>query len=161
MGRFPTIQLSKVTDRMRDLIAKDEKIKQFCREKYDKDRVIFVGFDQQERIKSEDCPAIIILPQGKDEGLESQYGYYHIVIGWSIENATCNETPDGVKEFIGLHEADEFGQLIFEAIDEGFVNADVNTLNYLLYPGNWYPEFSGQMTIEIERPFYLGADHDI
>ena len=71
-----TINQGKVQEILIEALQNSSEINQFCQEYYGKNLLISGFYDARKPITEEDCPAFVLIPDGKEEGQELEnYDY--------------------------------------------------------------------------------------
>lgn len=156
-----TLALKYIKDKWRDAIANSTAIEEFCLNKYSKELTLFIGIDMKNPPSKQDCPYIIILPGVKKEGYKAKENVYALSLGWAIVNDNYNISTSQsgkVVEFIGNDDADELGQLILEEIAKVNTSSQIAAVDYQIEPADFFPQFLGQMILELEIESPPGFD---
>lgn len=151
---IPTMPVTTVMKKWRDILAADPAVKAFCLSKYGKEPMIFLGNDVRNSPEEDSCPYIMLLPGDKVEGMLKEYEY-QASIGWVIYQEEVTVTGN-VVEFNGLTEVDELGQLILKAVNEGG-SVPFKRIDYDIDYMAMQPQYGGRMDIKIEIPFTIGG----
>lgn len=151
-----TAPLTKILNVFLEAMKKSQGIKGFCRDKYGKDPLFFIGMDYNQPPKEEDCPYIVIVPGDKREGLTDLLEY-KIHIAWAITNPST-KTCENVICYLGVEEADTFGQLIIKAVSGSLDNAVIHEADYILDTITQYPQFPGELDLTVKVPNTIGGD---
>ena len=77
-------------------------------------------------------------------------------IAWSIVNEAIITTGN-VREYLGVYESDELGQLIVSEVAAASNKAFIASVDYSLESYSHYPQFPGRAEITIEIPHTLGG----
>lgn len=150
-----TLALSTIAGAWRDALAADEGIRSWCLEHYGKALRIFVGINHKRPPTEADCPYIVIRPGVKEEGELDEFTYV-ISVGWAIRNEHVTES-DGVIEQDGIAESDELGQLVYGVLVDLSPPSPVTKCVYELEPTEFWPQFVGQMELEISITPTIGG----
>lgn len=150
-----TIPLSVIAKKWADALAHDNKIEAFCQKYYGKSIKLFIGYDDAQAPKEEDCPCAIVMMQGKTEGVSESYSYALEVV-WGIyqENTT---TDDNVTIFNGAFESDDLGQLIIECLMNVNPSFPIVDINYESDNISWRPIYPGRAELTITMPHVIGG----
>lgn len=164
-----TLKLKTIALRWRDILMDSAEIRDFCIEKYNKPPTIFMGVNGKKLPSKKHCPAIFILPGVKTEGLDQAELAYGICISWSIDQP--NVMVDGeikpwseditgkVIEFLGVYETDDFGQLIYEALQSELMESfPVSKIDYHIETSAEWPQFPGFMVLETNIEPAMGEE---
>lgn len=144
-------------------------IHDFCMNQYGKPPTIFMGVNGKKLPDKKYCPAIFILPGVKTEGLDQDVLSYGLCISWSIvqpnvmvdgEIKAWSESLTGnVIEFMGVYEADDFGQLIYEVLQaELMSNFPVSKMDYNIDTQAYFPQFPGYMVLTTDIEPAMGEE---
>lgn len=160
---IPTLQLTKIAKRWKDILHNSQRLREYCVEKYKKPPTIFVGVNGKKFPDSRHCPAIFILPGIKTEGLMPAEYPYALTISWSVLQQDV--VVDGVRqkwsecvngeliEFLGVYESDDFGQLVMSILQEELMDDwPISKIDYNIDTQEYYPQWPGfaVLTTEIE-----------
>jgi len=143
-----TIRISDIVSKWKDALAGSEAINEFCTTKYGKKPEIRVGLNQKQPPTAASCPIIVIRPGSKLEGEDQEEFIYSISIGWGIVNE-LETVNDNVRELNGIAECDELGQLIMTELYCVNPSHPVTTVYYDLEVVEFFPQFVGEMVLEI------------
>jgi len=161
-----TLDLTSIAEKWSDTLAASTRLKAWCQEKYGKDPTIFYAANGRKLPDKKYCPVVIVLPGLKHEGISEDPLKYIISVSWCVENNKA--TVDGVSaawnekltgsyiKFDGARETDEFGQLIYEIIQE--VAKDifpVSSVDFSIETQEFFPQWPGFMILstDIEPTF--------
>lgn len=151
-----TIKLTDIVAKWRDALAASQEIKVFCLTKYGKEPKIYVGLNRKKLPGEKDCPLIIIRPGSKVEGEDEREFTYLISVGWGIVNEA--ETVSGnVAQMEGVNECDQLGQLIYEALVDANPSYPISSVNYEIDPIEFFPQFVGEMQLELSITPAIGG----
>lgn len=153
------IQTLKITDivvRWKEALAASQDIRDFCLTKYGKEPKIYVGLNRKKPPGEKDCPLIIIRPGAKIEGEDEKQFTYVISVGWGVVSEV--ETISGnVIEMAGVNECDQLGQLIYETLVNVNPSYPVSSVNYETDPIEFFPQFVGEMQLELSITPAIGG----
>lgn len=153
-----TLPLSTIVQAWRDALAASAEINDYCLAHYGRIPKIFIGISRKAPPTESDCPYIVIRPGTKEEGEIGEFTYV-ISVGWAIKNE--NQTELGsVVEQDGVFECDALGQMIYEALAEVSPSNPITRSRYEIEPIEFYPQFVGQMELEISITPAIGGSID-
>lgn len=150
-----TLALSTIVSAWRDALSQDPGIRAWCLEHYGKPARIFVGINRKRPPTEADCPYIVIRPGVKEEGELDEFTYV-ISVGWAIRNESVTES-DGAIEQDGITESDELGQLIYGLLADLSPSSPVTKCVYELESVEFWPQYVGQMELEISITPTIGG----
>lgn len=154
----PNLRFTKITDKWKNTILNSQAINDYCIDKYGVKPKIIIGMDVDSLIKLENCPAICIFPDIKNEGLDQNEYTYSLIVGWSIQNENVIEDIENVYELQGWRESDELGNLIYKELADCGIHP-LSKVDFQLFSG-WQPQFPGMFQVEIKIPITLGTEID-
>jgi len=152
--KIPKMLFKKILYKWKDAILNSTEINDFCMNKYNKKPLLFVGFNAKDPIIEDDCPAIIIYPASKTEGLLDDYTY-NMVCTWSILNKNITKDTNTI-EYDGLFETDELGNLIYEVLSN-CSDISIKKIEYEIQ-SEWFPLYPAFMQIAIDIPVPMGVE---
>jgi hypothetical protein len=163
-----TVKFTDIVAKYRDALKNNTPINEFCLNKYGVKPTLFIGLNGKSLPDDQFCPAIVLLPGVKHEGLEVSGNEYIAGVMWSIKNGKV--LVDGVErdwspklsgnvvEFVGVSETDALGQLIYEALAEVSDNYPVSKIEFNLESQQAYPQWPGYMFITHEADVIIGGN---
>ena len=151
-----TITITTILQKMRDFLLADAAIEAWAQTKYGRKPVLYVGVDLKKMPKEDTVPHIILLPDGKDEGLEQGTHVYQVIVAWCVRDTSVTTGAQSV-EYEGLYNSDALGQLIWECLSNLSSNCPASRCEYDVEGSAMAPLFPGYMTIEIRVPVVMGA----
>lgn len=151
-----TITMTAILQKMRDLLLASTAINNWSQTKYSRKPIIFIGADVTEPPEESTMPHIILLPEGKYEGLEESEHVYRVLVAWAVLDAG-KTTGTQSLEYNGVYNSDALGQLIWECLSGVSANCPASRVEYDLDGAAFVPVFPGYMTIEIKVPVVIGA----
>ena len=153
---IPTLEFKTIIDKWKTTILNSDKINNFCMEKYSKKPKIIIGMDVEQLVNIDNCPAVCIFPDTKNEGVTQDENTYSLVVGWSILNDTINQDIENVYEMEGWRDSDSFGNIIYQELSV-CGNHPISKVEFQLFSGH-QPQFPGYFTAEISIQKTLGAE---
>lgn len=154
---FPTLPQKQILQKWRDILVNDADIKAYCLGKYGKAPNFFVGLDVRDSPGEDICPLIVIFPGDKIEGLKQSAYNYTASVGWVIlqEDFTISEN---LKEYHGIYEVDDIGQLILKAVMNANPDYPVTQVDFRIDLTEHQPQYAGHMDITMEISVTMGVD---
>jgi len=165
-----TLKIKTMAMRWRDIIMDSTEINDFCMNKYGKKPTIFMGVNGKKLPDKKHCPAIFILPGIKAEGGNQDVLSYGLCVSWTIANENIlvdgetvkwSETLTGnVIEFLGMYETDDFGQLIYETLQQVLIDNSfpISKIEYNIDTQAYFPQFPGYMVLTTELEPAMGEN---
>lgn len=144
---FPSLKLSDIIVKWRDVLVKSQEIDDFCQNRYAKPIKIFIGLDAEHPPADQDCPYILIRLGKKMEGADKKVYRYVIPVEWGIRNNTKIEDSNLV-ELPGLYDSDELGQLILTVLSNAGGNCPISKVDYCKETVESFPQFVGRMEVK-------------
>lgn len=153
-----TLQLKIIAQRWLEILHNSAEIRDFCMERYRKPPTLFMGVNGKKLPNKKHCPAVFILPGVKSEGVDQPELSYGICVSWSIDQP--NVMVDGeikpwseditgeIIEFLGVYESDDFGQLIYEILQDQIENFPISKIDYNIETSQDWPQFPGYMILQ-------------
>ncbi|MEN6568058.1 MAG: hypothetical protein ABFC57_17375 [Veillonellales bacterium] len=154
---LPTLALSAILKKWRDVISTDSAILAYCTEKYNVAPKLFVEIDERNPPKEDSCPYIVLWPGHKVEGLNNVAYQYVIPVSWVIYQR-AKVTTGAITEYSGVYEIDELGQLILKAVAEANPDYPVTNVDFASNLTDYQPQYVGHMEITISVAITMGAD---
>lgn len=150
-----TLPLTTIIDTWQKALAESTEINDFCLEKYSKKPKIFVGINRKKPPTEDDCPYIVIRPGVKEEGELDSYSYV-ISVGWAIKNGKETQIGSVIAQD-GVSESDDLGQMIYELLFDVSQYSPITLCQYELEPIEFWPQFVGEMALEIQITPTIGG----
>ena len=151
-----TITMTAILQKMRDLLKASTAISTWSTTKYGKVPTIYVGMDLKHQPKADTMPHVVLIPDGKDEGVEQSTHVYSVLVAWCVSDSGITPGTHTI-EYDGLYNSDAFGQLIWSCLSDFSANCPASRCEYEVDGAVVLPLFPGYMTIEIRVPVVMGA----
>lgn len=151
-----TITMTAILQKARDLLVADTVLAAWAETNYGKAPTVFVGADIKHMPKEDTMPNIILLPDGKEEGMEAAIDLYRVLVAWCIKDDGKTVGTNTI-ECDGLYKSDALGQLIWDCLSKFSANCPASRCEYDVDGAVMAPLFPGYMTIEIHVPVVMGA----
>lgn len=149
-----TLPLTAIAAAWSRALAGSAPIVSFC-SRYERQLQVFVGVNRKRPPTDADCPYIVIRPGAKEEGEVDPFRYV-ISVGWAIKNEAETQF-EGVVEQAGITECDQLGQLIYAELADLSPSSPVTRCNYELEAIEFWPQFVGDMELEISITPTIGG----
>ena len=159
MGSLRMITYTDILEKMKIVLVDDITLWEWCEINFNSSPKIFIGIDDRNPPGKKDCPLIILRPSsaGAEIGQEQSPHIYKVLVDWAILDETVNAN-DNLVEYQGVYEADNMGQLIWQALKSFSDNVSLSRSNYILEPISYFPMIVGGMDLEIIVPNVIGAE---
>ena len=151
------ITYSDILQKMRDVLANNQELQDWCQVNYGKQPTIFVGIDERNPPGKKNCPLIILRLDDSEIGKETKQHEYKILVDWAVldESVTKN---DNIIEYRGVYQADAMGQIIWRALPDFSQNISLSRTAYALEPIDYFPMILGGMDLSIIIPNLIGGE---
>jgi len=145
-----------ILQRMRDVLANDTALADWCQTNYGQAPKIFVGIDNRNQPGKKDCPLIILRPGTAEVGREVKNHEYKIMVDWAVLDESVS-TNGSVVEYQGVFQIDDMGQLVWQALQGFSSNVSLSRNDYILEPIDYFPMIVGGMDLSISVPNLIGG----
>jgi len=142
------LKMRDIINKLHDTLQASNDIRDYCMAKYDTAPKIVVGTSVKRLFLNINYPQIILYPGAKQDDLKLHEYTYKLAVKWTIFQSKTFKTSDK-KEYLGVTECDELGQLIYMSLPGLCKNSSINKVSYSLVPGTCYPRFPGWMDITL------------
>jgi len=149
-----SVTLTEITQDLRDALASDQALNDWCLAELGELPTIFVGIDERNKPGLQDCPLIIIRPETIAGGQEQAAIEPVLYVDWGLVNDEIT-TADRIREYQGVYQSDRMGNLIWNALRSAGPDYALSQSDYTLESVRFFPMHVGGMDIKISIPTTL------
>lgn len=155
---------SELIESFRDALKSDTDIADFCEVNFGVPLRMFIGYVEKDGHGEDDCPFLMISPQGVETGLSAGETMFTFEIDLAIVNKEFSDyDSNDIIEQRGFYQLDEFVNLVTNALEEhaSRKNAIADLVSVSYDNSTFYPLHLANMSCQVKLDAVFGAKQGI